>query len=64
MSASLSEVREQVDHLLSMLKVNIKSGKLIIHIDEYRAQRLETSQMHRPIRGDIPVDNGEATSAL
>lgn len=63
MSASLSEVRDQAAALMDMLKVRIKSGKLILHIDEYRVQRVETSIMHRPFHGDFPVDKGTETSA-
>ena len=63
MSASLTEVREQVDALLHMLHVRIKSGRLIIHIDEYRAQRVETAIVHRPIRGDVDIDKRTGVGA-
>ena len=63
MSASLTEVRDQASALMEMLKVRIKSGKLILHIDEYRVQRVETSIMHRPLRGDLEVDTVTKTSA-
>jgi len=38
--------------------VRIKSGKLILHIDEYRVQRVETSIVHRPLRGDVDMQGG------
>lgn len=63
MSASLQEVRDQADALLALLGVRIKSGRLIIHIDEFRAQRLETSVVHRPVRGAVDVDNEAEGSA-
>lgn len=63
MSASVAEVREVVDALLHMLQVRIKSGKLIVHIDDFRATRVSHEVNHRPIRGEIEVDKPITTSA-
>jgi len=63
MSASLTEVRQQADVLMALLGARIRSGRLILHFDDFQVQRVETSIVHRPKHGDVTVDKREDVGA-
>jgi hypothetical protein len=48
MSASLQEIQVLADQLLELLGTRMRSGQIVIHVNDGFVQRVETNTVHKP----------------
>lgn len=48
MSVASGALQTPVDLILAMLGRSVKSGSLVIHLDDFRVQKIEVHEVFRP----------------
>lgn len=51
MAEELVPVQKLVDELLVLLRLRIRNGHLVIHLNDYRVQQVETHLVHKIHKG-------------
>jgi hypothetical protein len=65
MSASTGDLQEHVDAILIELGRRLKCGSLVIHMDDYRVQKVEVLEVFRPhqVRRVLSLDKPPLSGA-
>lgn len=46
----MTEIQGHVDAILKLLGARIGAGQMVIHFSEGRVQKIETNQVHKPMK--------------
>jgi len=56
MSASLPEIQELADEILARLGTRMRTGQIVIHLNDGFVQRVETNVIHKPLPAPLKKD--------
>lgn len=62
-SVSLTELRDAAAPLVELLRLRMRQGQIILHVNEYHIARVSQLIEHRPKHGDMDLDKQHGAGA-